>query len=56
MVLSIGVMIDRLWLRKATGEDIERDQAVRMLLALIESALSADDRAALRTGVPPKPA
>lgn len=52
MVLSIGVMIDGLWLRKATGEDIDRDQAVRLILALITSALSADERAALQAGRP----
>lgn len=56
MVLSIGVMIDGLWLRKATGEDVDRDQAVRLILALIESTLSPDESAALRQAIPPKTA
>ena len=56
MVLSIGVMIDGLWLRKATGEDIDRDQAVTLILDHISRALSAAETATLRREVPPKTA
>ncbi len=56
LVLTIGVMIDGLWLRKATGEDIDRDLAVRLILAHIDVTLSASETATLRRPVPPKPA
>jgi TetR/AcrR family transcriptional regulator, transcriptional repressor of bet genes len=34
LILTVGAMIDGLWLRKAAGEDVSRDQAVALVLAV----------------------
>jgi transcriptional repressor BetI len=47
LILTIGVMIDGLWLRKATGEDVSRDEAVRLILAQVSAALTPAEAAAL---------
>ncbi len=50
LVLAIGVMIDGLWLRKATGEDISRAPAVALIVDYLRLVLSADERFALGEG------
>lgn len=47
--LAIGVMIDGLWLRKAAGGKISRDEAVKLIVGYAEGLLSRDELAVLRT-------
>lgn len=42
-VLSIGVMIDGLWLRKAAGSAISSEEAVSLIVDNVCSSLSADE-------------
>jgi TetR/AcrR family transcriptional repressor of bet genes len=46
--LSIAAVIDGLWLRKAVGHEIGRDEAVALVLRNLASLLSDDEVAALR--------
>lgn len=48
LILSVGVMIDGLWLRKSTGEAISRDQAVALVRAHLENFLTPAETAALQ--------
>lgn len=47
LILTIGVMIDGLWLRRAADDRISRDQAVGQMLAQIAAFLSPAERQAL---------
>ncbi|MGE0238301.1 MAG: transcriptional regulator BetI [Parvibaculaceae bacterium] len=46
--ISIAAVIDGLWLRKAVGHDITRDQAIAVVLRNLAALLSAVELAALR--------
>jgi TetR/AcrR family transcriptional regulator, transcriptional repressor of bet genes len=46
--ISIAAVIDGLWLRKAVGHDIARDEAVALVMRNLASLLSAEEMAALR--------
>jgi hypothetical protein len=46
--LSTAAVIDGLWLRKAVGHEIDRDEAVALVLRNLASLLSADEIVALR--------
>lgn len=46
--ISIAAVIDGLWLRKAVGHDVGRDEAVALVLRNLASLLSAEEMAALR--------
>lgn len=48
LVLTIGVMIDGLWLRKATNDAITREEAVRLILRHLDTTLTAAERAKLQ--------
>ena len=41
LILSIGVQIDGLWLRKSADPAIDRNAAIRLILTSVESRLSA---------------
>lgn len=56
LVLTIGALIDGLWLRKATGADISRAKAVTLTLAHLTAALTPPEIAALRRGAATNPA
>ena len=53
LILSIGVMIDGLWLRKSTGEAISRAQAVALVVAHLRAVLTQDEVAALQVPAAP---
>jgi TetR/AcrR family transcriptional repressor of bet genes len=46
--LSIAGLIDGLWLRKAVGDDIGRDEAIAVVLRNLVSLLSKEEVEALR--------
>ncbi len=46
--LAIGTMIDGLWLRKAAGGEVTRDEAVALVIRQIEALLSDAEIAQLR--------
>jgi TetR/AcrR family transcriptional repressor of bet genes len=47
VILSVGVQIDGLWLRKSADPDLTRDDAVQLILASLDQQLSRDIRQAL---------
>ncbi|MBS0565561.1 MAG: transcriptional regulator BetI [Proteobacteria bacterium] len=48
LILSVGVMIDGLWLRKATGADLDRGAAVDLIIAHLLAGLSPAETLALQ--------
>jgi TetR/AcrR family transcriptional repressor of bet genes len=48
LILAIGGMIDGLWLRKAAGSPITRDEAIALVAGMIRDALDAGEVATLQ--------
>lgn len=51
LILAIGAMIDGLWVRKASGEAVGRDEAVTVILTQISHALGPDAIGRLKSAV-----
>lgn len=48
VALALGGLIDGLWLRRATGEDLPPDQATALVMAVASALLSEAERVALQ--------
>lgn len=50
VALALGGLIDGLWLRRATGEDLHPDAAIALVLTIASALLTSTEQALLRQG------